>query len=244
MEPHSHPRRDVLALVFAMTFPSLMSWIEFWVLPGASDEASSNLGPIFALGKIVQFTFPLLYVWYVERRALQVERPHLRGMGLAVAFGLCVAAGAFILYFPFLKHTAIFADTPEKLAAWLTRFHANTPAFFFGMAFFVSVLHSFLEEYYWRWFVFGRLERFMPLGTAMLLSSVAFMSHHVFVLAYYFPERFWIAAVPFSLCVAAGGIAWAWLYHRYQTLYAPWVSHLLADVAIMVVGYDMVARYW
>ena len=47
------------------------------------------------------------------------------------------------------------------------------------------------------------------------------------------PGRFWSAAMPFSLCVAAGGVAWAWFYHRYQTLYAPWMSHMLADAAIM-----------
>ena len=75
-------------------------------------------------------------------------------------------------------------------------------------------------------------------------SSLAFMAHHVFVLAYYFPGRFWIAAVPFSLGVAFGGGLWAWLYHRFQSLYAPWVSHLLADAAIMVIGYDMANRYW
>ena len=75
------------------------------------------------------------------------------------------------------------------------------------MALFISVFHSLLEEYYWRWFVFGRLERSLPLAAAIGISSLAFMAHHVFVLAYYFPGRFWSAAVPFSLCVAAGGVA-------------------------------------
>jgi membrane protease YdiL (CAAX protease family) len=154
------------------------------------------------------------------------------------------AVGTYVLYFGILKDTGIFAETGTKIAQWLTEFHANTPAAFFTMALFVCVLHSLLEEYYWRWFVFGRLRRYLPLGAALALSSLAFMSHHVFVLAYYLPGRFWIAAVPFSLCVAVGGIAWAWLYHRYQTLYAPWLSHLLVDAAIMVVGYDMVSRYW
>jgi uncharacterized protein len=237
-------RRDGLALVFAMVFPSLMSWIEFWVLPGGGQSHDSALGVVFGLGKVVQFTFPMVYVWLVAPGELQVARPHTRGMGLAVGFALVVAAGVFALYFPFLKHTYIFADTPGKLDVLLDKFHGNTPGTFFSMAIFVSVFHSILEEYYWRWFVFGRLQRYLPLGAALLVSSLAFMAHHVFLLAYFFPGRFWVAAVPFSLCVAGGGIAWAWLYHRYQSLYAPWVSHLLADAAIMVVGYDMVSKYW
>jgi len=44
-----------------------------------------------------------------------------------------------------------------------------------------------------------------------------------------------------SLGVAVGGIFWAWLYHRSGSLYGPWLSHLLIDAAIFVVGYDLVS---
>jgi membrane protease YdiL (CAAX protease family) len=237
-------RRDGAAVLAAMVFPSLMSWIEFWILPGAGPRDHSSLGLVFALGKVVQFVFPWVYVWLVAPQELAPARPNLRGAGIAVGFALIFATGMFGLYFLVLKKTDLFQDTPAKLAAWLANLSSNTPAIFFAMAIFISVFHSFLEEYYWRWFVFGRLERYVPLAAAIGISSLAFMAHHVFVLAYYFPGRFWIAAVPFSLCVAAGGAVWAWLYHRYQTLYAPWLCHLLADAAIMVVGYDMVSNQW
>jgi membrane protease YdiL (CAAX protease family) len=45
--------------------------------------------------------------------------------------------------------------------------------------------------------------------------------------------------VPFALCVAGGGVAWAWLYDRSNSLYAPWLSHLLIDAAVMAIGYDL-----
>jgi membrane protease YdiL (CAAX protease family) len=237
-------RGDGLALLVAMTFPSLMSWIEFWDLPGAAEGRNPALGVVFGLGKLAQFAFPWIYVWWVEPGELQPPRPHLRGIGVGVCFALVVAAGTFGLYFGVLKDTPAFADTPRKLAELLVKFHANTPGVFFAMAIFISLIHSLLEEYYWRWFVFGRLKRHLPLGAAIGISSLAFMAHHVFILAYYFPGQFWSIAVPFSLGVAGGGVAWAWLYHRYRSLYAPWISHLLADAAIMVVGYDMVSRYW
>jgi hypothetical protein len=53
-------------------------------------------------------------------------------------------------------------------------------------------------------------------------------------------EAFFTLVVPFSLCVAAGGAFWAWLYHRSGSLFAAWISHLQVDVAIMAVGYEMV----
>ena len=144
---------------------------------------------------------------------------------------------------------------------------------------FYAVCHSFLEEYYWRWFVFRRLHllwsprspreregeapaepvagtvsagaspshrRFLlaaqdattPVASAVVVSSLAFMTHHVILLATYFgwgsPWTYF-----FSACVAVGGALWAWLYERTGSLYGPWLSHVVVDAAIFVVGYDM-----
>ena len=108
------------------------------------------------------------------------------------------------------------------------------------MTLFLAGVHSLMEEYYWRWFVFRELKGLLAPGAAIALSSLAFMAHHVIILWIYLPGRFLTAVVPFSLCVALGGAAWAWLYERSGTLYTPWLSHLLVDVAILAVGYEMV----
>jgi len=34
-------------------------------------------------------------------------------------------------------------------------------------------------------------------------------------------------------------VAWAWLYLRTGAVYAPWVSHMLIDASLFVVGYDL-----
>ena len=103
---------------------------------------------------------------------------------------------------------------------------------------FYAVFHSLLEEYYWRWFVFQRLWRLWPLTPAIGLSSIAFMAHHVILMAVFFgwssPWTYF-----FSLSVAVGGAIWAWLYARSGSLYGPWLSHLLVDVAIFLIGYDL-----
>ena len=62
--------------------------------------------------------------------------------------------------------------------------------------------------------------RLQPLAPAILLSSLAFMAHHVVVLGVYFADHFWLAAVPLALCVACGGAFWAWLYQRTGSIWA------------------------
>jgi membrane protease YdiL (CAAX protease family) len=237
-------KRDALALAVAMAYPSIMTWLEFKVLPGGREQESPTLLAVFAAGKIVQFALPLLYVWWFEPGCIRLAWPTSRGLRLGASFGLVVGAGSLVLYFVWLRHTPFMAETPAKVYGWLTKMHLNTPAGFLGMALFLSVLHSFLEEYYWRWFVFGWLRRYVPGGAAMVVSSLAFMAHHVIILSVYLPGQFWTLAVPFSLCVAGGGVVWAWLYDRTGSLYAPWLSHLMVDAALMVIGYVMVAGYW
>jgi membrane protease YdiL (CAAX protease family) len=117
----------------------------------------------------------------------------------------------------------------------------GSPLAFFLLASFLSLLHSGLEEYYWRWYAFGRLRETVPLGWATLLSALAFASHHVVILAVYFPGRFWMMTIPLSAGIVVGGIVWASLYQRSGSLLGPWVSHALVDAAIFVVAWDLIA---
>lgn len=233
-------KRSWWALTFAMLFPSVMAWVYFDALAGPADGTAG--GPNFAvlaayyLGKAVQFTFPILWVWRFERGRRQHGEPGKRGMTLGVAFGLGVAAAMVGVYHGILRRSELLAKTPALLTAKLEDFHANTPAMFILMALFLCALHSFFEEYYYRWFIFDGLRDHLSLTPAVLISSLAFMGHHVIVLVNYLPM--WLAVL-FSICVAIGGAVWGWLYHRTGSLLAPWLSHLVVDAAIMIVGYDL-----
>jgi membrane protease YdiL (CAAX protease family) len=238
-------KRDWLALAFAMTFPSVMSWVYFVALAGEGGQPGPAVSAVYGAGKTLQFAFPLLYVWWFERERLRPAAPCAGGLGLAVLFALLVSAGMFALYFAWLKHSPLAADTPRLIVGKLKDFGLTTPLSYLGMALFISVAHSLLEEYYFRWFIFVLLKRYLSLWPAILVSALAFMGHHVVVLGVYFPGVVPLLTVvlPFSLCVAAGGAAWAWLYHRSGSLYAPWLSHFLIDVTIMAIGYDLVRPY-
>jgi membrane protease YdiL (CAAX protease family) len=230
------------ALIFAMIFPGLMAWVYFVAL---ARPTSGDGGPVltafpaYVMGKIVQFGFPVVWVWIYERQRLRSTVPSFAGLALGIGFGLLVAALVFAAYHV-MARSPILAETPEKIRDKLTVFHADTAARYLLLGVFIAGVHSLMEEYYWRWFVFGELKRRVPVAFAIALSSLAFMAHHVVVLGVYFPQHFFTAALPFALCVAVGGAVWAWLYQRTGTIYSAWISHLLVDAAILAVGYRMV----
>jgi uncharacterized protein len=232
--------REALALGVAMAFPTVMAWLNFVELARPGDAVNPALLAAFQAGKVVQFLFPLLYVWLVVREPARPRRPTGRGLLLGVVFGLLTCLLLWRLYSYLRYETALLEGTPARIYGKLVELGMATPGRYLVLALLICVAHSLLEEYYWRWFIFGRLKRLVPVWAAVLLSSLSFMAHHVIILGVYLPGHFWTLAVPLSLCVAVGGAFWAWLYHASGSLYAPWLSHLLIDAGIFAVGFDLV----
>jgi membrane protease YdiL (CAAX protease family) len=235
--------RDALALTWAMVFPSVMTWVYFVAAPGLSSEYAAAVWIAYAVGKVIQFGFPAVYVALTDRQDLQPAWPSRQGVLAGLGFGLGVGLAAVALYYSWLKHSSMVGQTSVNIHAKLKSMGFDSPAGFAFAAVFYSCIHSLLEEYYWRWFVFGWLKRHLRLWPALVLSSLGFMAHHVIVLAVYFPgvKKFLTLALPCSLGVAIGGGVWCWLYHKTGSLYAAWISHMLIDASVMWIGYDLVA---
>jgi membrane protease YdiL (CAAX protease family) len=232
-----------LALAFAMTYPTLLTWIYFTALkdsPGAWQQAA------FGIGKFIQFGFPAFWVFVVERRSFSLEMPTSRGMGIALALGVFEITAGLALYFVWLKPAGVFAGPLQEMLLKLRSFGLDSRVGFFTLGIGYSLVHSWLEEYYWRWFVLGELngpanENANSHRTrAILISSLAFAAHHVLVLAGYFG---WASPWTYLLSafVAIGGGLFGWLYLHSKSLYAAWLAHALADAVIFLIGYDLLA---
>jgi membrane protease YdiL (CAAX protease family) len=173
---------------------------------------------------------------------LRAVRLSIRGVAGGAAAGVVIFAAILGLYWQALRGSPLLAGLADQVRAKVDGFGLHSPAGFIVLAVFLAFLHSFLEEYYWRWFVHGGLRERLPQAAAILLSSLAFAAHHVVVLHVYFPGRLWTATVPFALAVAVGGACWAWLYDRTGSLAGPWAAHGLTDIALMAVGFDLLYR--
>lgn len=238
------PKADpptALALVFAAVLPSLLAWLYFFVLVGNPGPDLFRQGA-YGVGKLVQFAFPLAFVWLYQRSWPRALKPSMAGAMLGFGFGLTVAAGVFALYFGWLRETSLLEGTPILLRRVIDSFGVSSGAGYLALAIFYVAAHSLFEEYYYRWFIFGRMRSFLSLWPSVVLSSLVFMAHHVILLAAYLPSQFWTVVIPLSLCVAVGGGVWAWLYARTQSLYAPWLSHAIVDAALFAVGWDLLQR--
>ena len=234
--PSSSRRSNACAVLFALLFPSLLTLVYFVLLAGLAAALQQT---VYAIGKIIQFAFPLWWILAVRRRRLRWRRPGVRGLLEGAAFGASVFVAVLLLYHCWLKPAGWLAGAQEAIYQKVTGFGLDGLPQYVALGAFYSLGHSFLEEYYWRWFVFGQLRELVSVRMAILVSSLGFMAHHVLLLGTFFGWFSW-ATVLFSLAVGGGGMVWAWMYHRTGSLWGPWLSHLLVDAAIFAVGYDMV----
>jgi membrane protease YdiL (CAAX protease family) len=238
MMPTKSNSAEWSALVFALVFPTVLTWVYFIAL--AYSEPWMQKGA-YGIGKVIQFAFPLVFVLLVRKERLHFRGLDTNGLVLAIGFGLLVAGAMLGLYFFWLKPAGFFAGpVTEEVKEKLKGFGITSLAAYALLAVFYSLVHSLLEEYYWRWFVFGRLRNLTPLRAAVAISSVGFAAHHVLVLAKYFgwdSPATWL----FSAGVAIGGVVWAVVYQRSKSLLGPWLSHLLVDAAIFAIGWDLIS---
>lgn len=229
------PQRRV-GLAVALTLPTLITLVYFvWL----AESAALVYGPLKAL----QFSLPLVWYWAVRRkesRSPEAASPQWgASIAIGVAFGALVAAAGLALFYLWLAPLDVFAAGRGEILAKVETMGLRSPGVFVALAVFYSLIHSFLEEYYWRWFVFRECRAQQSLSLSIVVSSLGFMAHHVLVLSEYFG---WASPWTYllSLSVAIGGAFWAWLYERYGTLIGPWLSHLLIDAMIFAIGYQMV----
>jgi len=246
MNPHdSNPSRDAdpnasnsvaplhWLLPLAIALPTLVTWIYFERLHGADPRLQQHA---YGLGKTIQFGLPLWAAW--QRWGGRCERlaPRKPGLLVGAAFGLGVCL-LLVIGFQFLiAGTSLEQTLRETAREKILSLGIESGLLFLAVGVFYSAIHSLLEEYYWRWFVFGRGQKIWGSAPALAISSLGFMAHHVLLLGHflgYGDGRTYLL----SAAIAVGGAFWAWLYRQTGNLTASWLSHALVDAGIFGFGY-------
>jgi membrane protease YdiL (CAAX protease family) len=226
---------DAWAIGFVLVFPTALTYVYFTLLTNAPLPLQYLA---YAL-KFVQFGFPLFWFLKVQKRKLSLRQIDGEGILFAIGFGALTLVAMWLLYKYVLLPSGLMTGAGEKIETKIDDFGVSTVGAYAALGVFYALFHSLLEEYYWRWFVFAQLRRLVSMRWSIAISSLGFMAHHVIILNTFFEDDPALAWT-FSLAVAAGGAVWAWMYERWPSLLPIWISHMLIDAAIFLIGYDLV----
>jgi len=226
-----------LALLLLVPVPSIGVAMGMVIAPGRP------LGTIvFALSKAWILVLPVLWLWVVERERPSFQnfpRPTARGWPAALGSGLLIAG--VILAGNALVGRA-WIDLP-KIREVARRTGLDAPVLYLLGAGYWCFINALLEEYVWRWFVLRQCKTLLGKargwrgGLAVGLAALGFTLHHILALAVQFDWRVTVAG---SVGVFVGGVVWGWLYRRYDSIWPGYFSHVLADLAIFVLGWFLI----
>lgn len=231
-EIHASNRKRWGVLLPALLFPLAASFFYFVFFPGTLIGNGSYKGIKFFL-----LIWPIVATAWILREPFRRESPSrsdwIRSVAWGVGFGVAVVA-AMVLLMEFTPLGAVVEAGEGKIREKTEQIGMIDHFILFALG--LSIAHSALEEFFWRWFVFGNLRRLMSKHGAIVLAAVGFAAHHVVVLNAFFPTGYaWF----FGICVGIGGAMWSWIYQRHKTLLGAWISHMIIDFGALGIGYRL-----
>jgi hypothetical protein len=129
---------------------------------------------------------------------------------------------------------ALALDELERLRAAEHEAGLTSPGRYLAFALYIVLVNSLLEEYVWRWFVYSRCEQLVGPAAGVVLSALCFTAHHVVVFAVQMDP---LPAALASLGVFLAGLAWSVCYRVFRSIWPAYLSHALADVAGLWIGW-------
>ncbi len=222
-------------LVAAMTLPTVASLAYFVWLEGTGWVAPAYLG-----AKVLQFAGPVAALGALLAAAAGPSRPG-RSLALGLGTGIAGAAFTWIAYVALFRGGDMAATASQAIAVKLADFHLDTLWRYVLAALLISFLHSWLEEVYWRAFVYRWLQRLMRSEWSLVIAALGFAAHHVVVIGVYVGDAPVLVVLLMAVPVVVGGVLCSLLYRATgNRLLAPWISHVCFDLAIMAIGYDLI----
>jgi len=197
----------------------------------------------WAVSKAWLFLFPAVWTVVVDRQRLKLPRMTSDGLAAGLVTGLVILAGIVGGYFA----VASAIDT-EAARAGAAELKLDNQLAFLLLFVYIITVNSLLEEYVWRWFVVRQSEaalspkwsgRSLSVGAACLSASL-FTVHHIFAIHKWVSgDHAWLLITIASLGVFVGGATWSYLFARYRSIWPGYVSHVGADIAIMIIGWKL-----
>lgn len=216
-------RKKIISVIAIMVLSCLaMSFVDVVIRP---DYA------VKSIIKVMLFlTLPIGYALITGgipfRRLFTFER---KGLSRSLLLGLGVFAlilGGYFLIGPFFDFSKVTGALQNNLGV-------DAGNFIF-VAIYISIVNSLLEEFFFRGFAFFTLKEQVGRRFAYLFSAGAFAVYHIAMMTSWFSVELFLLLIV-SLFVA--GLLFNWLNEQNGNIYASWMVHMFANLAINIIGF-------
>ncbi|MCD6579402.1 CPBP family intramembrane metalloprotease [bacterium] len=141
-----------------------------------------------------------------------------------------ILVGIYLLAFFLLKHFLNF----DQIAHKLINRNGITPINLIFVGLFIILINSYLEEYFWRGYLFKEFSSCISPFWAHLLSGFGFSLHHLVFIYDWFNIPFFIVTF---IGLSGYGIIMNLIYQKTKGILSTWVIHILVDLVQVGLGF-------
>lgn len=225
-----------------------MIWILFIAALAAPSFAQyigitfQNYGIGLIARILVHIMLPILVVMFFEKKKIlaaflhpfsaSTQQSRKWAVTVGIIFGIL---GVIFIWGTYLILRSIL-DMPEILDSLLRDSKIRREVFPW-VALAVVAINPFLEEYFWRGFVYGffseKVSALWAKRVIFYFSGIFFAVHHVLIVRDWF--NWWQMLLSVSFLIAAG-LIFNWMYDKSRSMLASWITHTIADAALVTIG--------
>lgn len=174
--------------------------------------------------------FPMIIYKYKSelKFSVKIKNSEVKFVVLWSVFVFVIIWGAFLLLESFIDVNKISSDFSNRILL------SDTSMIIAGI--YTIFVNSFIEEVFFRGFVFQGLLKAGWNKRAYMYSSLLFAIYHVTIFKTWF--NIWMTMfIMFGLVV--GGIIFSYFVKRTESFLSSWLIHLSADLAIIIIGFKI-----
>ncbi len=212
-------------IILSVIFLSLaVTFVDFFIKPAYAPKVMIK---IFAF-----LLIPLSYFVFNKGELKEFKKLFKfkkETMLKAILMGLGIYAvilGGYFLTLRFINYSNVTDTLKEN--------HGITGSNFIYVSLYISLMNSFLEEFFFRGFGFITLKPFTGRKFAYIFSPVFFAVYHVGMLIGMFD--WWVLLLLFA-GLFTGGCIFNYLNETSDNIYTSWAAHMCANFAINTVGF-------
>lgn len=216
-------KKRLLWLFVATLLPSLAQYI-------ATFYQNYGIGLIVRI--LVHIIIPVIAVAYITKISFKKSFMlplHFKNIKLTKQFALIGSIGATVIIagaFFALRSLIDFGNISSNLKVNYGVTALTYP--FIALA--IVLINPFIEEYFWRGFVFRVFNKYWR----GYWTGLLFALHHVIIIAGWFN---WWQFLLVTVFLAIIGILFNWVYKKTDSIYATLITHTVADLVIVIIGF-------
>ena len=217
----------LVALILFVPAFSIGVAMSLFIAPGLVGNS------VFTVVKIWGIVLPLVWVMRTNSKALRLPKFKWSEVKVGLGLGIVMFGAISLAYLSIGQQAIDLAEIRAKAA----EVGITKPSLYLAGCVYWSFINSLVEELTWRGFVVSQCKILVAPKLAVLLAALFFTAHHS--LALYGYTHNWPIVILGSLGVFVAGIVWAWCYSHYRSITPGYISHILADLAIAIIGYQL-----